>query len=718
MSSSNVVNDDISDSKSTTYQHSVTPIFQDMTDVFFSAVKDLSMGELVHHSSFSLEDSISALEMMDPKMDSGLREDEPTWDVNRELNPYKILGLMDKIFAAESGYFLSQTLFANVFIQKLLECQETININDFYLENRKSQSVYKDLMNAVLWPFMICSVKICGILSEMFNKNILYEEEEVSSNSFGLSLLEHIDTIHALKLLEFSIYWLDNHSNKFQKKDQEYLKAILLRLKIRVAFLHALSSSSEIDAINNLEYIVNIINKDISIFDFGDEIDVFFSTSIQAKLSTTMPPRPIVIFPIDVAFNNFEDICRDFRKILLLSIEKISFLTPLNILNFFRYFRTKKPNPSPFIRIMLQSLFFSNNMILNKFSLDQFIIDSISEIYSPAKKLFTILNQLCETYNDSKHCIFNSVNNFIKTASIVYVNVFRIMCHNPSRQRRNFCKLVLDLESLQTEAENIDIQLQSYFLKELNETFNYFLFPYIFSSWCFYEKLQIMILICFLGFELELHSSHELSLIYWYLDYLLKTFLENETSTIYFSEKANITTSTNQQIKFDQDWNNGLQLMCNAFYKFFLVLKQFSFIRSPNRLQIPKSFMYKQRFKTFLSLKTPKFLDYEIFIKESDISNMSILHLLEDILEKFLKAKTLFEIIKKSDPKVSNTILCHDAFQEDIKNIIQSCTENELVCKLMIQKVSENIDLYEETFININYKYHSWFPVISMTLKS
>lgn len=39
--------------------------------------------------------------MMDPKMDSGLKSDEPIWDVNTELDPYKILGLMDKVFAAE-----------------------------------------------------------------------------------------------------------------------------------------------------------------------------------------------------------------------------------------------------------------------------------------------------------------------------------------------------------------------------------------------------------------------------------------------------------------------------------------------------------------------------------------------------------------------------------------------------------------------------------------
>lgn len=66
-----------------------------------------------------------------------------------------------------------------------------------------------------------------------------------------------------------------------------------------------------------------------------------------------------------------------------------------------------------------------------------------------------------------------------------------------------------------------------------------------------------------------------------YLDYLLRTYLahlnkivvsfdtffENKISSICFSEKINITASNNQQIKFDQDWNKGLQLMCNAFYK-------------------------------------------------------------------------------------------------------------------------------------------------------
>ncbi|KTW28105.1 hypothetical protein T552_01966 [Pneumocystis carinii B80] len=564
------------------FQQNQLTSFKDVTKEFFEALKDLSLGELVHDSSFSLEDSISALEMMDPKMDNSLEIDnEVIWDVEAELEPYKVLGLIDKTFAAEiswqSGYFLSQTVFTNVYIQKLLlERQGVIHINDFYMKNKKKQTIYKDLVDVVIWPFMIASIKTCGIFCQTFSKGTLYEEEEVSFNTYGLSLLDNIDTVQILDLLEFSISWLDSHSSEFEEKDHKYIEVIRSRLETKISFLRALNSSSAVETIKDLEY---LINKENLIFDFGKEMDIFFSISVQAKLSTTMPPRPIMILPMDIVFNDFKHLCEDFRGILLLSIANPSTLTPSNILNFFRYFRAKKPTSGIFVRTMLQTLFFSNNnMILNKYPIHQFIMDSISEIYS-TKELFNVINESNETYDDSTYCIFNSINNFIKTATPVYINIFRTMCHNLSRQHQNFCKLILDLEFLQTEAENIDMQLYFHFFEDsIQKQDN--IYPNIFTSWCYYEKLQIMILICFLGFELELHSSHELSLIYRYLDYLLKIYQAhlNEISsynirfsnkkypTICFSEKSDTILAT-QQMKFDQDWTNGLQLLCNSFYK-------------------------------------------------------------------------------------------------------------------------------------------------------
>lgn len=50
----------------------VAPIWNDITDEFFGAVKDLKLGELVHHEIFGLFEAMSAIEMMDPKMDAGM----------------------------------------------------------------------------------------------------------------------------------------------------------------------------------------------------------------------------------------------------------------------------------------------------------------------------------------------------------------------------------------------------------------------------------------------------------------------------------------------------------------------------------------------------------------------------------------------------------------------------------------------------------------------
>lgn len=48
------------------------PVWNEITGEFFAAVKDLKLGELVHHEIFGLFEAMSAIEMMDPKMDAGM----------------------------------------------------------------------------------------------------------------------------------------------------------------------------------------------------------------------------------------------------------------------------------------------------------------------------------------------------------------------------------------------------------------------------------------------------------------------------------------------------------------------------------------------------------------------------------------------------------------------------------------------------------------------
>lgn len=46
--------------------------WKEITTEFFGCVKELKLGELIHDNMFGLFDAMSAIEMMDPKMDAGM----------------------------------------------------------------------------------------------------------------------------------------------------------------------------------------------------------------------------------------------------------------------------------------------------------------------------------------------------------------------------------------------------------------------------------------------------------------------------------------------------------------------------------------------------------------------------------------------------------------------------------------------------------------------
>ncbi|KAF5137453.1 N-alpha-acetyltransferase 35, NatC auxiliary subunit [Metarhizium anisopliae] len=80
-------------------------IATDISDNFAAAVRTLEPGELVKDGFFTLFDSVAALEIMDPKMDSGCvqpgEEFEVLYDVSRPLLPEEVLGIMDQLLCHE-----------------------------------------------------------------------------------------------------------------------------------------------------------------------------------------------------------------------------------------------------------------------------------------------------------------------------------------------------------------------------------------------------------------------------------------------------------------------------------------------------------------------------------------------------------------------------------------------------------------------------------------
>lgn len=104
---------------------------------------------------------------------------------------------------------------------------------------------------------------------------------------------------------------------------------------------------------------------------------------------------------------------------------------------------------------------------------------------------------------------YNAIGSFLLK---VFVEYFRINCHNRSRQRRMLCKVILEWEILQEEAAGVD-ELFHDLLEE--EYQNLDSTAYYFSSWAYNIKLMMMEKILYLGFELDLYGEHEYVMIYW-----------------------------------------------------------------------------------------------------------------------------------------------------------------------------------------------------------
>lgn len=99
--------------------------------------------------------------------------------------------------------------------------------------------------------------------------------------------------------------------------------------------------------------------------------------------------------------------------------------------------------------------------------------------------------------------------------------LLQIQGHNRARQREKLVQLLEELNALQGESERVDAYLNK-FTQKLDPPVNHNGF---FSTWVLYHTVRVMIQYVLSGFELELYSCHEYPYIFWYLHDFLFAWL-------------------------------------------------------------------------------------------------------------------------------------------------------------------------------------------------
>ncbi|XP_017785984.1 PREDICTED: N-alpha-acetyltransferase 35, NatC auxiliary subunit isoform X2 [Nicrophorus vespilloides] len=493
----------------------------DITKDFLTSVNDLKLGELLHDSLFGLFEAMSAIEMMDPKMDAGMlcnrgNKKAKTFDQSiedgslklKDISNADLIGIIDTTFACLvswlEGHSLAQTVFTNLYLHK-----------PYLIEDR------------ALKAFCLSIYKLLEIIKEYIHKAMVCEEEDFQSMQYGYHLYPDISEQRAIGMLQEVEEDLHKRTRAKHNEVQSSIEVEeIVALYSRIKFVRALyqilsifrqrkddvqSSSNDVNKLLNQKLkiasdMLFVMNKTVCLGSYSSSSDLSpalgFEPLINQRLLPPTFPRYTKIKPRSEALGYFVNMVERLKG--LINVQSI--VAYNQALDFFIEF--SKESPCILSRSALQLLYVgSYSIIMNAGS------PTFKDILKEAAKLFIsppalvsksiLYNQQAKTY----------VESFFTHCTRPFSNFLQLCGHNRARQRDKLAHLLDEFTALQDEAERVDLHIHNIFMT-CNLSRSHLA---CFGTWILYHTLRIMIMYLLSGFELELYSAHEYYYIYWYM---------------------------------------------------------------------------------------------------------------------------------------------------------------------------------------------------------
>ncbi|PWY68661.1 amino-acid N-acetyltransferase subunit Mak10 [Aspergillus heteromorphus CBS 117.55] len=688
---------------------SVVP--RDITDEFTVAASKLKTGQLVKDEYFTLFEAVGALEIMDSKMDSGYlgpgenhaQALEDDYDMTRELAPEEVLGVMDGLLCHEMGWHmghpLSQTLFTSLYLDKLLwPVPKTLDEAHFLRGHTANTTEEPAMVHLVLRAYCMALVKCCDFVHARVATEYYFEEEDFVTQLYNRSLLSQFEPQSFYDLLNRAISWVDEQRGKV---DEAVREAIRTRLLFRREFLLALEQDVDVIQTRSKEHFLfclshlDDLTKSTSL---GKDVPDSFSLKIQRKLASTVPPRPMVNINFDDALAHLKRLCQDAVDLQ----EIIDYRGPYNLKVTIWTLLSRKPQPSVYIRSLVQTLIVNNMTILGAVPVKDFLYDELAELVLPSSILLQANMDEIELPSDPRFQIAKMMDVFVKRLSQPFVDTFRSACLNRCRIRRTVCHTIADWDNLQMEAKDLDEQLRTLsnepplMLANGDATYSYPL-----SSWAYHHKLNQFRLILQLGFELSVYAPEELPGMYWYLSHICSTHLGHidriRTFTV-GTAKRNITemaTKKRGALERHAALQKSLRLLerlttqivaVDAFaislHALYVLLARHRVLPTASGAQAYSSdrLRYELRMKPFLQITLPELVPYDEYHREATLEGDSDETVLERATKAISEARKAWEATLANGPFMQDSggeekpaPAIEEDWKRDAKDTMRAC---------------------------------------------
>ncbi len=650
------------------------------------------------------------------------------------------------------GYPLSQTLLTNLYIEGMLMPTPT-NIQEADFIRNHKEGVPRDPMFTVLRAYCLGLLKSCWHVNERIKSEHFYEvsfievsespamlnqlsglqEEDFVTNTYHRFLLQDIDRILIRDEIMAARRLL--HTLRPTISD-EMADALSFRLELRTAFLRAIELSelrSNPESLSlpwsQMKAVWEPIRKSRHL---GTPVPEAFSTKIQRRLASTMPPRPIVQ-------PSFEETSEHFMKLFSDGIEMLKVLkysdsqsllvrnidtgclvrgaTRLTSLqHFVMLFQAQKPQPLVFIRTLLQSLLFGDMIILGRLSIRQVVDDDLAIVVLPCSQLLDPANDDVEAPHDARFAIAFQMENFRQRAAQSYLDIFRTFCQNRCRVRRTLCHQIQDWETVQFDAEEIDQLLQVQLdEKPLCEnpalpggaaTEGSYSLPL--SSWAYLYKIRLMEWIVQLGFELQTYQPDELAGMYWYLSFLahqrgqiierINKFTTHHRDELRRAHPYGLTTAMEAQFTRSINYLRHTHLDAAATWEFadalsclYTALGRLKLVVPPPRPYSTDELRYEIRMKPFVTIGTPELPTFQDFTRAVTQPDYPTEYLLNSANAHISQARSHFDTLSKVNDKDSFTIGSHERWLKSTKDSLRSAISANIALSTLRKSLGKDI---------------------------
>lgn len=327
--------------------------------------------------------------------------------------------------------------------------------------------------------------------------------------------------------------------------------------------------------------------------------------------------------------------------------------------------------------------------VLGSMSIRMILDDDLSIITLPGSPWLDRINDEVEAPQDPRFTIAQQMELFRQRAAQPFLDILRTFCQNRCRVRRTLCHTVRAWDSLQVDAEEIDIILQGKSQERTVAHRSVDSYALSLSSWTYLYKLHQMEWIVQLGFELEVYQVDELAGMYWYLNYLakcrlqhserIKSFILNRVKDIR-AQPGRADPSANSKLQRSLAYVRLSLLdgavtweLSDALSCLYAVLVRLQLIKLPPRPYSNDELRYELRMKPFAPIGLPELPTFEEFTAGTTQPDTSAEEILEYCEKALAGAKKGFEVLSKLPADESFSVGSHHRWVDSVKNGLKSC---------------------------------------------